>query len=98
MASNFKIKSSRVGDELYINLAGDFDGSSACELLNDMNEKADVNVRRILVDTSRLRTVHPFGRMIFQKQMPLKKRIHRKIVFIGRNAHKLMDHSEAVFH
>ena len=97
MATNFKIKAYRVGDELHINLTGDFDGSSAWELLNDMNEKVDVNVRRILVDTNGLKNVHPFGRMILQKQMPLKRRFHRKIVFLGRNADKITDHSDAMF-
>jgi hypothetical protein len=38
MATNFKISSHRTESKLHLNLAGDFDGSSAFELLNMLKD------------------------------------------------------------
>jgi anti-anti-sigma regulatory factor len=85
MATNFKINISRNGDTLYLNLRGDFDGSSAWELLNDMNDKGN-NMRRIFIDTNGLKHVHPFGQAIFEKQLPAVKRYKRTIILVGKHA------------
>ena len=46
MASNFKISVHRNSDSLDLKLMGDFDGTSACELLNVMMEKCGWNQNR----------------------------------------------------
>ncbi|MCP4109539.1 MAG: hypothetical protein GY749_29130 [Desulfobacteraceae bacterium] len=56
MASNFRICSHRNSDKLYLNLVGDFDGSSAYELLNLLKEKSD-SVNEIYIDTNSLSSV-----------------------------------------
>jgi hypothetical protein len=53
MAVNFKIRTSRAGDALHLNLAGDFDGSSAWKLLNIMADNG-LDTRRFIIDTTDL--------------------------------------------
>ncbi len=88
MAANFKIKTSHIGDELHINLAGDFDGSSACELLNNLEDNRG-NIRRILIDTNGLKDVHPFGQAVFENQLPSSGKFDRKILLVGKYAKKI---------
>lgn len=88
MAVNFRIKTSHVGDDLHINLSGDFDGSSACELLNNLEDNSG-NIRRIFIDTTGLKDVHPFGQAIFENQLPSAGKFDRKIMLIGKYAKKI---------
>ena len=83
MAHNFKIFMHRTIDNLHLNLKGDFDGSSAFELLNILKENLN-STKRILIDTNNLNKVYPFGREVFDYQ--LSKLDHRiRIQFIGPN-------------
>ena len=85
MASNFKISAHRNSDNLYIALAGDFDGTSACELLNVMKEKCR-GAGRVFIDTTGLGKVHPFGHDTFQNNLYLLKDRSIRLVFTGQNA------------
>jgi hypothetical protein len=49
MANNFKILKKRTECNLYLNLAGDFDGSSAFELLNMLKENLE-NTAHVRID------------------------------------------------
>jgi len=60
MALNFKININRTNDNLYIRLMGDFDGSSAWELINAISENLN-NSKFIQIDTGKLKKVYPFG-------------------------------------
>ena len=88
MAQNFKISIHRTIDNLYIRLMGDFDGSSAFELLNALQENLS-NATIILIDTYNLKKVYPFGREVFYYNfLEMKKqRIH--IRFVGPNTLQL---------
>jgi hypothetical protein len=90
MASNFHIFRQRKRDTLHLKLEGDFDGSSALELINTIEEHG-VGFRQILVDTNDLRTIYPFGRTVFQKNLGrfIKKR--NRLIFIGENEHNIAD-------
>lgn len=88
MAANFKIKTSHVGDALYLSLAGNFDGSSAWVLLNNMTDNGS-DTRRIFIDTNGLNDVHPFGQAIFENQLPSAGKSDRTIILIGRHAKKI---------
>jgi len=89
MASNFRIFVHRDSNSLELKLAGDFDGTSACELLNVLEEKCDGAVNRVAVNTSSLKEIYPFGRDTFQRNLyTLKgKRIH--LSFTGDKANSI---------
>ena len=53
MAANFKISPRRSHGELQLELIGDFDGTSACQLLNTLGETCGFS--KVLIDTKRLR-------------------------------------------
>jgi len=82
MAHNFKIFMHRNRDNMHINLMGDFDGSSAFELLNTLNENLN-RTKRILIDTNKLKKIYPFGREIFYYNFSKLKNHRINIQFIG---------------
>ena len=82
MAQNFKISTHRTIDNLYIRLVGDFDGSSAFELLNALWENVN-NTKFILIDTYNLKKVHPFGREVFYYNFLKMKKQRIRIRFVG---------------
>jgi len=88
MASNFKIKTARVNDVLHLNLAGDFDGSSAWVLLNNMADMG-ADTRCIFIDTNGLKEVHPFGKAIFENQISSVKKTYTTLIFLGKHAKKI---------
>ena len=54
MASNFKIFVHRNNDSLHLKLMGDFDGSSACELISVLKKSAK-GVFRVIIHTNSLK-------------------------------------------
>ena len=85
MASNFKISIHRNSDSLHLKLIGDFDGSSACELLNVLKKSIN-GVFRVIIHTNSLKNIYPFGQDTFQKNLrDLKDRADR-IIFTGEKA------------
>jgi hypothetical protein len=68
-----------------LRLKGDFDGTSACELLNALKEKCNY-ADRVFIHTSGLKEIYPFGRDTFQNNLyTLKdKKIH--FTFTGKKA------------
>ena len=87
MASNFHIFSYKTRDSLHLKLAGDFDGSSAHELINMLIEHGR-GFYQIFIDTNDLKTIHPFGRDVFQKKIGNFKKQFRNLIFLGENGHK----------
>ena len=87
MASNFQILSFKTRDSLYLKLTGDFDGSSALELINTLT-KHSTGVWNIFIDTNNLKTIHPFGRDVFQKNLNGIKKELNNLIFFGANKHK----------
>ena len=88
MASNFQIYSFKTRDSLHLKLAGDFDGSSAHELINTLTEHGK-GFYVIFIDTNDLKTIHPFGKDEFQKNLGSSKKLYRNLVFIGKNGHEI---------
>ena len=86
MGKNFKLISYRKNDDLHLKLRGDFDGSSAFELINTLSEnKADL--RKIIVDTSDLTTIHSFGKHVFEKKIGKVKNRYLRLIFVGKYSH-----------
>ena len=78
----------RTIDNLYIRLMGDFDGSSAFELLNALWENLN-SAKLILIDTYNLKEVYPFGREVFYYNFLKIKNQRIRIRFVGPNALQL---------
>ena len=83
MASNFQIYSFKTRDSLHLKLAGDFDGNSAYELINTLRDHG-VEFFQIFIDTNDLKTVHAFGREVFQKNFGALGQLSN-LIFIGQN-------------
>ena len=89
MASNFEIAIDKNSDSIGLKLAGDFDGTSACELINAI-KKVPQDAVRISIHTNGLKNIYPFGLDIFHKIMrSLNCRYSRRLVFTGNNASQL---------
>ena len=85
VAQNFKISIHRTIDKSYIRLVGDFDSSSAFELLNALWENLN-SAKFILIDTSKLKEVYPFGQEVFYYNFVKIKNQRKRIRFVGPNA------------
>ncbi len=82
MAQNFKILSHRNSDNLHLKLMGDFDGSSAFQLLNTLKKNIDVD-GKIFIHTNSLTSVHPFGSKVFHNNVAELRGGSKKIIFTG---------------
>ena len=67
MAINFRIQRRRHNGNLHLNLFGDFDGSSAMELLEELKKHAD-ETTKIYVHTCFIKKMAPFGEEVFKKR------------------------------
>jgi anti-anti-sigma regulatory factor len=88
MASNFGLAIDRNSDGFGLQLAGDFDGTSAHELIHAIKKFPEDTVK-LYIYTNGLKTIQPFGLDIFHKFMRSHNGQSTKIVFTGRNASKL---------
>ena len=88
MASNFGIAIDRNSDGFGLQLEGDFDGTSAYELIYAIKKLPEDTVK-LYIYTNGLKTIHPFGLDVFQKFMRSLNGQSAKIVFTGNNAPQL---------
>lgn len=88
MAANFRILARQDHGEVRVALAGDFDGSSACELVNFLQDAAPTHPH-LIVDTRGLGIVHPFGVQVFQNRRGLLNSSAPRIALTGRHADTL---------
>jgi len=88
MASNFRIFMHRNSDSLHLKLAGDFDGTSAFELV-DMGKKNGPGLRKVFIHTSNLKTIHPFGLQVFEKSLSDLKNSSFQLLFTGEYAQQI---------
>jgi anti-anti-sigma regulatory factor len=87
MAANFQILSYKTRDSLHLKLNGDFDGTSAYELINTIKDHGS-NFYQIFIDTNNLRTIYTFGRNVLQKNFVDLKKLSN-LIFIGKNERHL---------
>jgi hypothetical protein len=90
MASNFRIYFHQTEDNLHLKIMGDFDGSSAYELINFLKNYGGF-ARRVFIHTGFLSSVCSFGLDVFQKSTTIKK-LSRILTFTGEYADKLAPH------
>ena len=96
MASNFKIALHRDGDTLYLKLIGDFDGSSAWELLNNLNENCG-GINQVFINTSYVHHAHPFGKGVLQSNFGILRDKHIRFFFTGEKASKITPEKSYLF-
>ena len=88
MASNSHIISYKFEDTLYLRLIGDFDESSAHELINTLTKNCNGSWD-IFIDTNDLKTIHPFGIDVFQKNLSSIEKQLKNLIFVGANKNKI---------
>ena len=88
MASNFKIIAHRSCDTLHLKLMGDFDGSSAWQLFNVL-EKRSTGLHRIIIDTSCVHNIYPFGLHMFHQIFCGLKGNPNRFAFTGENSNEI---------
>lgn len=82
MATNFDIAVHEVSDGYRLKLIGEFDATSAYELIYKIKKLADKPMR-LYVHTSELKKIHPFGLEVFNKAMRFSGSNSAQIVFEG---------------
>jgi anti-anti-sigma regulatory factor len=82
MASNFKIICHQKGDNLHIKLEGDFDGSSALELIDTLKKHLG-KVKKVFIQTGSLASIHSFGLTVFQNNCKMNY-LPGKLTFTGK--------------
>jgi len=88
MASDFRILVHRNSDSLHLKLTGDFDGSSAWELLNVL-KKSTNGICRVFIHTNCLKSIYPFGRDTFRQNLNDMNRRSFHILFTGEHASEI---------
>lgn len=88
MSANFRISTHRDRNSLHLKLEGDFDGSSAHELINTL-KKGDSKVAKVMIHTGGLKTIHPFGQDVFRKNFFILNKKNVRYFLIGRNKDKI---------
>jgi hypothetical protein len=85
MALSFRIVMHENSDNLHLRLIGDFDGSSAFELLEVLKDRSRA-VQKVFIHTSGLGEIHPFGQGVFEKRTSELREELQKISFTGDKA------------
>jgi anti-anti-sigma regulatory factor len=86
MAANFRIHQFQNSDSLHLKLLGDFDGTSAYELMDTL-ESCKGEKKNIFIHTSSLKSVYDFGAEVFQKNCSCGRKL--KIIVTGQHAPEL---------
>jgi anti-anti-sigma regulatory factor len=90
MAINFRITAHQNPDNLHLKLNGDFDGSSAQELMEALEKRGRFS-SRAFIHTNGLRLVDPSGLSVFHANLKTLKqgRRCRPLLFTGDHACEL---------
>ncbi len=96
MSANFKIFVHKNSENLHLKLIGDFDESSACELLNVLKSNC-IGASKVFIHTSCLKCIHPFGREIFHKKLEALNNRSISVLFTGEEASQLAPENNKFF-
>lgn len=88
MSSNFKIVYEKNKGNLHVHPSGDFDGSSAWELIHLIHDQYD-GQGEVHIDTRLLREMCPFGCSTFQCRLNLKQVPPARLYFKGERGYKI---------
>ncbi len=96
MAANFNIFVHKNSENLHLKLMGDFDGSSACELLNVLKNNC-IGASKVFIHTSCLKHINPFDRKIFHKNLEALNSQSISVLFTGAEAPQLAPENNKLF-
>ena len=88
MVSNFGIAIDKNSDGFGLKLEGDFDATSACELIYAIKKLPEDTIK-ICIYTNGLKNIYPFGLDVFHRFMNSLNGQSTKIVFTGNNTSQL---------
>ena len=96
MAGNFRVVVHRNSESLHLRLEGNFDGSSAQQVLHMLGENG-CGAKRVFIHTNGLREIDPSGKAVFQKNLSAFKNSLTELIFTGEkgpaiapSGHRLM--------
>lgn len=95
MSTNFRIQFKKSKGNLHIQPKGDFDGSSAWELINLIHDQYD-GKGRVFIDTRNLGQIHPFGCNTFQCRLNLGATPADRLCFKGKKGFKIAPNGSRV--
>ncbi len=95
MAKNFSISSERSDRYLILNLKGDFDGSSAFETI-DYIEDSRKSTSCVIINTLGVNKIYPFGIGAFKKNIGLQTPQSSELLFSGPYAWEFTDREDQV--
>ena len=90
MAQNFSITYVKTGRNINLKLTGDFDGSSALELIYFMNNLLNI-YDKVFINTDYLILIEPFGVNVFRYNLGLLSKHSEHFVFTGNNARNFIE-------
>lgn len=88
MSRNFQVAYKKSNGNLHVSPKGDFDGSSAWELVNLLHEHYD-GKGQVFIETDDLRTMCPFGCSTFQCRLNLRRIPAERIFFKGEKGFEI---------
>jgi hypothetical protein len=88
MSTNFQIQFKKSKGNLHIQTKGDFDGSSAWELINLIHDQYD-GKGRVFIDTRNLDEIHPFGCNTFQCRLNIEVLPTNRLCFKGKKGFEI---------
>ena len=88
MNSTFQLTQTRTESNLCISLSGIFDGASAWDLIQIL-DTVPTPEDRVVIDTNDLTHIHPFGKLILDKNLPPCLR-RDNLLFSGQKAENIM--------
>jgi len=84
MAANFRVNAKEINNQsMALQLFGDFDASSACELI-DALDKSVKRSNKVAIDTNGLKTINAFGLDVFLLRMSKLNNTRADIRVTGR--------------
>lgn len=89
MAANSRIEMHKCGDQLRLDLKGDFDGSMAMQVLCCIEDTADPSAR-IIIETDRLRRLEPFGIDVIKRRIRTVLKPKADYCFVGSKSKAFM--------
>ncbi|WP_394708022.1 hypothetical protein [uncultured Desulfosarcina sp.] len=96
MSTNFQIEVKKSNGDLHISTSGDFDGSSAWELVNLLDDKYD-GKGRVVIDTHNLREMCPFGCSTFRCRLNQSRLPSNRLSFKGAKGYEIAPEGCSVF-
>jgi stage II sporulation protein AA (anti-sigma F factor antagonist) len=88
MAANFRVNTKEISNQsMALQLFGDFDASSACELINAIDQSVKRS-SKVAIDTNGLKTINAFGLDVFLLRMSKLNNTRADIKVTGRFSDK----------